>query len=176
LCAKRENESELDAAEFSMFGVVEKSRPAAVFEIDSAFQGQEGLALVTRALAEGRPYAMAFVDIRMPPGWDGIETIGRLWEAYPDLQVVVCTAYSDYSWDQMIERLGCSDKLLILKKPFDNVEVLQLATAFTEKWRLSQASRRLEEAAAKRTQEHEETIARLKAKLAALETGRSDPA
>jgi len=68
------------------------------FEIDSAFQGQEGLAKVQHALNEGRPYAMAFVDVRMPPGWDGIETISRIWKMYPELQVVICTAYSDYSW------------------------------------------------------------------------------
>jgi signal transduction histidine kinase/PleD family two-component response regulator len=79
---------------------------------------------------------MAFVDVRMPPGWDGIETIARIWREYPELQVVVCTAYSDYSWEEMIERLGQTDRLVILKKPFDNVEALQLANALTEKWRL----------------------------------------
>lgn len=166
LCGTRGQECELDAAEFSMFGVVEKPRQVAAFEMDSAFQGQEGLAFVTRALAENRPYAMAFVDIRMPPGWDGIETISRIWEMYPDLQVVVCTAYSDYSWNQMIDRLGYSDKLLILKKPFDNVEVLQLATAFVEKWRLLQESRRRDEIVAKRIKDLEETVVRLKAELA----------
>src|SRR5581483_10886334 len=70
--------------------------PRAQFDIDSAYQGQEGLAMVDRAVAEGRPYAMTFVDVRMPPGWDGIETVSRLWKAYPELQVVICTAYSDY--------------------------------------------------------------------------------
>jgi signal transduction histidine kinase/ActR/RegA family two-component response regulator len=79
---------------------------------------------------------MAFVDVRMPPGWDGIETIARIWRDYPELQVVVCTAFSDYSWTEMIERLGHSDRLVILKKPFDTIEVLQLANAMTEKWRL----------------------------------------
>src|SRR6266540_4695503 len=82
------------------------------FAFDSAFQGQEGLALIQRALEENRPYAMAFVDVRMPPGWDGIETIARIWKEYPDLQVVVCTAYSDYSWGEMLEKLGHSDRLV----------------------------------------------------------------
>ncbi len=88
------------------------------FEVDSAFQGKEGLQKVQAALAEGDPYALAFVDMRMPPGWDGIETIGHLWEADPQLQVVICTAYSDYSWNDMHRHLGNSDSLLILKKPF----------------------------------------------------------
>jgi PAS domain S-box-containing protein len=116
------------------------------FEIDSAMQGRDGLAMVRRALEAGRPYATAFVDVRMPPGWDGIETVARMWEAQPDLQVVICTAYSDYSWEEMMRRFGRSDNLLILKKPFDNVEVLQLAHALTKKWQVTrQAALRLEE-------------------------------
>jgi PAS domain S-box-containing protein len=104
------------------------------FEIDAAFQGQEGLACLEQALAAQDPYAMAFVDIRMPPGWDGIETIAHLWASDPDLQVVICTAYSDYSWRDIRRRLGDSDNLVILKKPFDNIEVTQLAHTLTAKW------------------------------------------
>ncbi len=111
------------------------------FEIDSAYQGQEGLAMVDRAIAENRPYAMAFVDIRMPPGWDGVETVSRLWKVYPDLQVVICTAYSDHSWNDIVRKLGQSDSLVILKKPFDNIEVIQLAHALTRKWTMSREAR-----------------------------------
>ena len=107
------------------------------FVIESAFQGEEGLQRVEEACAAGRPYAMAFVDMRMPPGWDGVETIERIWKVCPDLQVVICTAYSDYTLEQMIARLGRTDRFVILKKPFDNVEVRQLVNALTEKWRLA---------------------------------------
>lgn len=133
--------SPADLAEAALFGKELPSNGCRVFDIDSAYQGQEGLAMVKKAQSEGRPYAMAFVDVRMPPGWDGIETIGRIWQVYPDLQVVICTAYSDYSWQQMTAKVGQSDRLLILKKPFDSVEVLQMANALTEKWRLVQAAR-----------------------------------
>src|SRR6266403_3042566 len=132
---------ELDATEASLFGDHAGASSAQNFRIDSAFQGQEGLEKVRVACAEGAPYAVAFVDVRMPPGWDGIETISRIWQEYPDLQVVVCTAYSDYSWEQMVEQLGHSDRLVILKKPFDNIEVLQLACALTEKWHLYQQAK-----------------------------------
>src|SRR6202040_2459501 len=94
-----------------------------------------------KSLEENHPYAMAFVDVRMPPGWDGVETTAKIWQKYPDLQVVICTAYSDYSWEQMLNKLGYSDRLVILKKPFDSIEVLQLAIAMTEKWRLYQQAR-----------------------------------
>lgn len=110
--------------------------PATAIEYEMTFtlQGQDALARVEAAQRDGLPIALAFVDMRMPPGWDGVETIRRLWAVEPDLQVVVCTAYSDYSWPEMVTALGHSDRMLILKKPFDPVEVAQLAATLTEKW------------------------------------------
>ena len=107
------------------------------FEIDSAFQGQEGLELVQRSIEQKRPYAMAFVDIRMPPGWDGVETVRHIWEVDPEILIVICSAYSDYSWQEMVRELGRNDRYLILKKPFDNIEVRQCAMALTERWSVS---------------------------------------
>jgi len=117
------------------------AHPAPRFQLDSAYQGRDGLALVQQALGLGAPYALAFVDVRMPPGWDGVETTARIWEVDPDLQVVICTAYSDCSWDDMLDKLGRSDRLVILKKPFDSVEVLQLANSLSRKWHLLQDSK-----------------------------------
>src|SRR5437588_5284954 len=134
--------AELDATEASLFGDHAGSSSAQNVRIDSAFQGQEGLEKVRAACAEGAPYAVAFVDVRMPPGWDGIETISRIWKEFPDPQIVICTAYSDYSWDQIAKSLGNSDQMLVLKKPFDNVEVLQMAHALSKKWQLTQMVRR----------------------------------
>jgi CheY-like chemotaxis protein len=115
--------------------------PDGTFAIDSALQGADGAEMVKRAVAEGRPYALALVDIRMPPGWDGVETIERLWQIDPDLQVAICSAYSDYSGDDIRTSLGETDGLLILKKPFDMTEVVQLAHAMTRKWSLQRAQR-----------------------------------
>ena len=134
-------QTDLDRAEVSLFGAASLTTRKAEFHIDSAFQGQEGLALVQYALAEDRPYALAFVDIRMPPGWDGIDTIAQLWAVDPDLQVVISTAYSDHSWEDIAQRFGNTDNLVILKKPFDNIEVLQLAHALTKKWHLTKLSK-----------------------------------
>jgi PAS domain S-box-containing protein len=111
--------------------------PVTRFEIDSAYQGEEGFEKASLAAAQGRPYAVAFVDLRMPPGWDGVETISRLRDVDPNLQTVICTAYSDYSWNDIYKRLGYSDSMLILKKPFDNIEVIQLAHALARKWLLT---------------------------------------
>jgi signal transduction histidine kinase/AmiR/NasT family two-component response regulator len=145
------------AMEAALFGEAADTRQAVCFELDSAYQGQEGFEMVRRAVAEGRPYAMAFMDVRMPPGWDGIETTARIWEVDPEIQIVICTAYSDYSWDQMGEKLGQPDKLVILKKPFDTIEALQLATALIEKWNLARQAKwqldNLEELVGERTRE-----------------------
>lgn len=133
----------LEVVEASLFG--EDAVPEGIlevhFQLESAFQGEEGLSKVQAAFAEGKPYSVAFVDVRMPPGWDGIETTSHLWRVDPDLQIVICTAYSDYSWDEMMRRLGQSDRLLILKKPFDPIEVIQLATALSSKWELQQKAK-----------------------------------
>jgi|ERR1700722_7026291 len=128
-------------AEAALFGDTVAPFQLPVFEIDSAYQGEEGLDLIEKSLRDNRPYAMAFVDVRMPPGWDGVKTTAKIWEKYSDLQVVICTAYSDYSWEEMLRKLGYSDRLIILKKPFDKIEVLQLAISMTERWRLYQQAK-----------------------------------
>lgn len=127
--------SELDRLEASLFG---ESAALGVpgFEVESAFQGEEGIARVRAARRQGRPYAVAFVDIRMPPGLDGVETAARLWLEDEELQVVLCSAYTDYSWEQVVQKLGLSQRLLILRKPFDTIEVRQMAYALAEKWEL----------------------------------------
>jgi two-component system NtrC family sensor kinase len=157
---------DFEAVSDELFGPDTRSAKLNGFELESAFQGQEGLERVKQAVAAARPYAMAFIDVRMPPGWDGIETTTKLWQAYPDLQVVICTAYSDYAWEDMIAKVGQSDRLVILKKPFDNVEVLQLANALTEKWRLLQYAKLkidgLEQAVAARTQQLRQSEERFK--------------
>jgi PAS domain S-box-containing protein len=137
LCPENTRKASLNKMRAALFDDAEPAVETLGFELESAFQGQEGLEMVKKSLAENRPYAMAFVDVRMPPGWDGIETISRIWEVNPELQIVVCTAYSDYSWEEMRAKVGQPDSLLILKKPFDNIEVQQLAHALTKKWSLN---------------------------------------
>ncbi|NQT17199.1 MAG: response regulator [Planctomycetes bacterium] len=131
----------LDAKEALLFGATQQAAPAEHFEIDSAYQGEEGLERIVYARDQGRPFALTFVDVRMPPGWDGVETIERVWPADPDLQVVICSAYSDYSAQDILDRLGVSDRLLMLRKPCDSAEILLIATALVHKWNLAQSAR-----------------------------------
>lgn len=155
----------LAEAEGALFGT--QASVQAVFDLDCAASGEEALGLVRAALLESRPYSLAFVDMRMPAGWDGVRTIEELWREDTQLQVVICTAYSDDPLEQALTRLGAPDRLLVLKKPFDPIEVSQLARALVAKRRhalqaaahlshLEQVLREVQEAAAElRRRNHE---------------------
>ena len=139
----------LEEVRAAVFGGTPRLRPLIRFELDCVDQGQAAFALVQKARQEDRPYAVVFVDMRMPPGWDGLETIEHFWAVDPEIQAVICTAYTDHSWEEIIERLGSDDRLLILQKPFSGVEVSQLAMSLTTKWNLArQAHQRLQAAEA----------------------------
>jgi signal transduction histidine kinase len=135
------NDQALRSARNAFFGEAKETVRQVAFELTTATQGDQGVELVGRARKEDKRFALAFVDVRMPPGIDGIRTIQKLWQQDPDLQVVICTAYADYSFEEIISELGSTDQLLILKKPFDPVEVRQLAGALTEKWNVVQNER-----------------------------------
>ena len=126
---------DVDAAEAALLGTGVPVRvQAPLFEVDCALQGRDALALVSTALTESRPYSVAFIDMRMPPGWDGVKTMQEIWAIDPALQIVVCSAYSEYDWETLVSLFGYLDKLLILRKPFEASEVLQCTTALSRKW------------------------------------------
>ena len=130
----RRSVDELSELESLIFSDTNSKPAEPLFEIESAYQGQEGCDLVSVAETSGRPYSLAIVDMQMPPGWDGLETIPHLWAASPTLQILICTAFSKYTWEEIVERLGPSDQLLILKKPFDVDEFRQVVDAMTRRW------------------------------------------
>ena len=129
-------------AEAGLFGEQQPDTARPRFDMDSAMQGRDGVELARAALAEGRRYSVAFVDMRMPPGWDGLETVEQLWKIDPDVQVVICSAYTDYDWLELLARLGHSDKLIVVKKPFEPIEILQCASALSQKWQNARALKR----------------------------------
>jgi signal transduction histidine kinase len=130
-----ESTDSLDDLERMLGGQPTPSTPTGpTFELVSAHQGEEAVKLVSAARIDDRPYSVAFVDIRMPPGIDGIETIARMWACQPELEIVLCSAYSDYSWEDIANRLRPGDRLVVLRKPFDPIEVRQLAACLSEKW------------------------------------------
>ncbi|WP_197442703.1 HD domain-containing phosphohydrolase [Lignipirellula cremea] len=143
LCGEIFRGRPLDAFKAEVLGAVQSAPPLPEFTLDSAHQGKEGLLAVQQARAQGNPYALAFVDVRMPPGWDGIETAQHLLEADEDLQIVLCTAYSDYSISEILEKFQGVNRVLLVKKPFDAAEISLMAVSLSEKWRLTRETRQL---------------------------------
>jgi two-component system cell cycle sensor histidine kinase/response regulator CckA len=132
--------SALDDSASQLFNITRRARQKPEVVLQSACSGEEALRMVQESTLRQEPYAMAFMDVHMPPGWDGVDTAQRLWEIDPDLLIVFCTAYSNYSWAVLATKLGYSDKFLILKKPFEAIEVTQLAVAMIQRWTLARES------------------------------------
>lgn len=139
---KSEGAAQVAALAESLFGPSAEPPSARQmsFELTHALQGREAYDRVLQSLADYKPYAMAFVDVRMPPGWNGIETVEKIWQKDHEIEIVLCTAYSDFSWEEISDRLTQPERLLILRKPFDPLEVRQLAYGLTSKWFLRRQS------------------------------------
>ncbi len=169
LCKTVENDDDMASLEAELFGddnsktKREVKEESIEYQVDSAYQGEEALEKVRQAHAHGNPYALLFVDVRMPPGWDGIETISRIWSEFPYTEMAICTAYSDYSWEEIAEKLGNTDKLLFLTKPFSTIVVRQMALSLIKKWNLGEQARNyvadLENEVSERTQQLKSLLA-----------------
>ena len=167
LSSHRDNTNpELQSIEEKLFGSNDQSLNDLTenidYEIDHAYQGKEALQMVDQAEADGNPYSLIFMDVRMPPGMDGIQTTKKIREKHSYIEIVICTAYSDYSWSQIIHNLGFSDKLLFMKKPFDATALKQTALTLTTKWQLQQEAisytQNLENNVKERTNELEQLV------------------
>lgn len=172
ILAAKADLSRLESLESELFGY---DRPQPVwggprYDLDFAFQGRQGVEKIKSAARQKMPYQLAFVDMRMPPGWDGLKTIKEIWRIDPEIQVVLCTAYSDYSWEEINQTLGMTENLLILKKPFDSSEVAQMASTLSQKWLLAQKAKikraDLEWLVARRTRELDDSNRKLKKEMA----------
>lgn len=118
--------------EAELFGAAAPPARQVDFQIDTALQGRDGFEKVQLAVRGRTPYAVAFVDMRMPPGWDGIETVVNMWKADPGLEIAICSAYSDYSWHQVLQRVN-RPSLRLLMKPFATAELLDLAYSLSDR-------------------------------------------
>ncbi len=115
------------------------------FALTHVSQGGDAVAAVRRSVGNGTPFAVAFIDIRMPPGIDGRETAARIRAIDPDIQIVIVTGYSDFSPFEIARVAGPPDRLFYIAKPFQAEEVVQTAVALSHRWR---ADRELAEARA----------------------------
>jgi PAS domain S-box-containing protein len=149
------------------------SLPSPVFRIDDAYSGLEAIEMFRTACLEGDPYSVVFTDVRMPPGIDGILTVQRILSISTEVEIVICTAFSDYSWEDILAKLRVADRLVILRKPFEPVTVKQLLLALTTKWEAQRNTRNqialLEHTVRERTRNLDETVASLRKANAELQ-------
>lgn len=141
LCPVLYGSGEMNRIEETLFGSAPRVQDHLEIRVSLASNGSEAIASVAESVAQRDRFSVVFMDVRMGQGMDGIATTERLWEIDHDLQVVLCSAYLDYTWFELQQRLGRRDNLLFLKKPFENLEAHQMTYALAEKWRLVQASR-----------------------------------
>ncbi len=149
----RSETSAIDALGDELFGSqsvrVAPSYSMPAFKVDYVTQGEDAVASVRRALAEGEPYAVLFLDMRMPPGMDGRETARQIRELDSKINIIIVTGYSDHSPLDVAQVAGPLDKLYYLAKPFETEEIRTLAQSLSAKWSMEEdlklAHRALEE-------------------------------
>lgn len=105
---------------------------ATVFEVTAVLQGEDAVAAVQSALSKQQPFAGAFVDVRMPPGIDGVETARRIRELDNHIYIMIVSAYSDRTVEEMQEAV--KHDLTYARKPLANDEIVQLARNACNSW------------------------------------------
>lgn len=110
--------------------------PCVIEDVSYHRQGEQAVAAVEAACAEGRPFALAFLDMRMPPGIDELETARRIRTIDPDINILIVTGYSDHRPGEIAHVVGSPDKLFYFVKPFEPSELQQLTAALTGRWML----------------------------------------
>ena len=108
------------------------------FELSHATSGDEACDMVKAGRESNRPLAMAYVDVRMPPGTDGIETVRRIRKFEQDIEIVIMTAYSDKTLPEIVDNMEFLHKLLYIRKPFSREEIQQITLSLTGKWNIEQ--------------------------------------
>jgi len=104
------------------------------FDIIHAKSGNEAYDKVKHHLVTDNPIAVAYIDMRMPPGWDGVETIRKIREIDKNIEIVIMTAYTDKPLSEIIYDMELLNKLLYIRKPFAREEIQQMTISLVEKW------------------------------------------
>ena len=104
------------------------------FKLLHARSGSEAYDIVKTTIETGDPIAVAYVDIRMPPGMDGIETTQRIRAIDENIEIVLMSAYTDKSLGEIVHEMDLLHKLLYIRKPFAREEIQQITLALAEKW------------------------------------------
>lgn len=106
------------------------------FHLVEATQGEEAVEIVSQGLLKQQYFSLILLDVRMPPGIDGIETARRIRDLDPDVEIVIMTGFTDYTFEEMIKKIGSSRRLLYLHKPFNPKDLKEIAITLIHNWYL----------------------------------------
>ncbi|MGD8563472.1 MAG: LuxR C-terminal-related transcriptional regulator [Desulfarculaceae bacterium] len=164
------NRAQMDKLEAKLFPQEGSRRFPEGYDLTLCRQAEEALAAVSRAQEENRPFAVAFLDVRLPPGPDGVWAAERIRRLDPWVQLVIVTAYSDVHPEDIALRVPPPERLLYLQKPFHQMEIQHFAAALSAKWRteklLEQARLDLENQVEQRTKDLDQLNRRLQEDIA----------
>ncbi len=140
--ALKEGQKALDDLEAELFGDREPaSEEPVMFDVMTCRQGQDAVVAVEQAVRSNKPFSVVFLDVRMPPGIDGVTTAERIRALDPSINIVFVTGYSDVRPEAMAERVPPADKMIYCQKPLQASELKQFARALSAKWLAEQRLR-----------------------------------
>ena len=146
LMPQEHGNDELSALEDLLFRTSESKQKHVInYDVCRCHQGDEAICEVQKALEKEQPFAVAFIDVQMPPGPDGVSTAEQIRQIDPNIQIVIITGHSDYDVWEISERVPPEDKLLFLQKPIHAQEMTQFALALTAKWQAEHLLRKQNE-------------------------------
>jgi len=128
------NATRLDTLESKLFQTTASTQSRPTFDLCLCRQGPEAVAAIQDSITQNAPFAVAFLDVRMPPGPDGVWTAAQIRALDPLVNIVIVTAYSDLSPAQINQQVQPPDRLLYMQKPFHTHEIQQFALALSAKW------------------------------------------
>lgn len=144
-----------------LFGEETDERGAAKFDVHSRNQGEAAVEAVKAAIEAGAPYAIVFLDIRMPPGMDGIEAAQKIRLLDPNVNIVIVTGSVSPAPENLGKQIPPADKVFFFQKPFHAMECRQLAAALCGKWHADMALRSANEDLEQRVEERTAALQKL---------------
>ena len=155
------NTSTLSDLEKVLFGDDTDKSDTARFNVETRGQGEAAVEAVRDAVKVGQPFSIVFLDIRMPPGIDGIEAAKQIRALDPDVNIVIVTGSASSEVDNLGTEIPPADKIFFFEKPFHGVECRQLAAALCGKWHTDLALRRANEELERRVDERTAALHKL---------------
>ncbi len=124
---------DLDFSQYETDDDDDENEQSTNFQVEHAFQGEEAITKICKAETDGDPYELTFMDVRMPPGINGIETIEEISKKHPHKNFIICSAYMEYTQEDLTKRLGENANISFLRKPFTSDKLRGLVESYIKK-------------------------------------------